>query len=187
MHRVHPPLQHAACRVVYPVASPAPSCSESRAPELPLALSGAPSRTPSPSSALLPWASWPWPPLTPSEAHTAAAALGVAPSPPPLRCLGTARLRRHNPSHAGPLVFPQRHHRPSPRPYSGAQAAVGSRWPDRPFLGRPWVSPLPCQPRPRLRHHACSRRRSTTALELADPSVLCDVRRRRKKKDRASK
>ena len=121
-------------------------------------------------------------PLTPSEAHAAAAALGVAPSPPPLWCLGTARLRRHNPSHVGPLVFPQRRHRPSPRPCSGARAAMGSHWPDRPFLGRPWVSPLPCQPRPHLRHHACSRRRSTTAPELADPSVLCDVRRRRKKK-----
>ena len=104
MHRVHPPLQRAACRVVCPVASPTPSCSESRAPELPLALSGAPSRTPSPSSALLPWASWPWSPLTLSEAHAAAAALGVAPSPPLLWCLGTARLRHHNPSRAGPLV-----------------------------------------------------------------------------------
>ena len=138
-----------------------------------------PSRMPSPSFALLSWAPWSWPPLTPSEAHAATAALGVAPSPPPLLCLGTARMRRHNPCHAGPLVSAA----PSPpRRCSSAWAAVGSRWPDRPFLGRPWVSPLPCQPRPRLRHHACSRRRSTTAPELADRSVLCDVRRRRKKK-----
>ena len=129
-----------------------------------------PSRMPSPSSALLPWALWPWPPLTPSGAHAAAAALGVAPSPPLLLCLGTACMRRHNPCRAGPLVSAA----PSPpRRCSSVRAAVGSRWPDRPFLGRPWVSPPPCQPCPHLRHHACGCRRSTTAPELADPLVLC--------------